>query len=204
MLVESIRKTVVEVIVLGVMGLALGFGTNAVRGSGSIKVARNYFYAGEASPSGASATAMKNDSAPGGVLEGDASADAADAAHATHCYQIMPFEQVAEVFKDDCTRMGGNLFIDARKAEAFAEGHIPGAIQADHYRLEEYVDKLLALAGCADRIIVYCHGGACEDSIFLCSDLIELEVPYDAIYLFSDGWEKWVKKGMPIEKGRLP
>ena len=201
MLAASIRRTVVEVIVLGVMGLALGFGTNAVRGSGSIKVARNYFFAGAVSTS-ATPAALEDGSSPTGGLAGDAPANATEAAHTTHCYQDMSFEEVAEVFKDACTQMGGNLFIDARKSDAFTEGHIPGAIQADHYRLEEYVDKLLALAGCADRIIVYCHGGACEDSIFLCADLIELEVPYDAIYLFSGGWEEWVKKGMPIEKGR--
>ena len=201
MLAATIRKTVVEVIVLGVMGLALGFGTNAVRGSGSIEVFRNYFHAGEAPPSVASAAAMRGGLSPMDGLEGDASTDAA---HTAHCYQDMSFEEVAEVFKDECTQMGGNLFIDARKAEAFAEGHIPGAIQCDHYRLAEYVDRLLALAGCADRIIVYCNGGACEDSVFLCADLIELEVPYDAIYLFSGGWEEWVKKGMPIEKGGMP
>ena len=88
MVAASIRKTVVEVIVLGVMGVALGFGTNAVRGAGSIKVARDYFYAGEAPPSVASAAAMKDGSSPTGGLEGDASADAA---HTTHCYQDMSF-----------------------------------------------------------------------------------------------------------------
>ena len=39
----SFKKTMLELVVLGVFGLLVGFGANAVRGSGSIKINENYF-----------------------------------------------------------------------------------------------------------------------------------------------------------------
>jgi rhodanese-related sulfurtransferase len=121
--------------------------------------------------------------------------------HPDHPYQVLGFDQVVEIFRAPETAIGGNVFVDARDEDVYAEGHIPGAIRADHYRLQECIDTLLEYAQSAERIIAYCNGGDCEDSIFLCTDLIEFEVPYERIYLYPGGWEEWQKKGMPVEKG---
>ena len=52
------------------------------------------------------------------------------------------------------------------------------------------------------KVIVYCGGGDCEDSVFMCRELLEADVPYDAIHLYVGGWEEWTAKGMPVEEGR--
>ncbi len=119
-----------------------------------------------------------------------------------HAYQTMLFEEVVEIFNDPATQMGANVFIDARNDELYEEGHIPGALQADHYRLEDYIENVLAYAESADRIIVYCNGGDCEDSIYMCTDLVELDVPYDRIYLYVGGWKEWESNGQPVATGR--
>jgi len=133
-----------------------------------------------------------------------ASAPSAASAHRRHPYQSMTFEQVAEVFNDPDTERGAHLFVDARNDSGYIEGHIPGALQCDHYRLAEYLDGVLGRAGQAEKVIVYCSGGACEDSIFVSCDLIELDVPYESIYVFEGGWCEWVAHDMPVETGREP
>ena len=200
-MVASVRKTILEAVVFGVLGIALGFGANTVRGSGSIRPLKNYFRVGERSASAAAAEAESNASAvvspPG---RGDVTTPGK--ARPKHPYQEVSFTDVVEIFNDPGTEMGANVFIDARAAEIFAEGHIPEALQIDHYRIEEYVGTLLDQIRCADKIIIYCNGGNCEDSIFLCADLIELDIPCDAVYLYTGGWTEWAKKGMPVAKGR--
>jgi rhodanese-related sulfurtransferase len=97
--------------------------------------------------------------------------------------------------------MGLNIFIDARNDRDFAEGHIPGAYQCDHYCIQEYIDEIPAVVRGAERIIVYCAGGQCEDSVLLCGDLIDLGIPYDKLCVFGGGWAAWQDNDMPVEKG---
>ena len=75
----------------------------------------------------------------------------------------------------------------------------------DHYRLgnydSEYIDYILESIEGAERVITFCNGGDCEDSIFMCGDLIEWDVPYDKVYLYPGGYQEWKRNGMPIEIG---
>ena len=114
----------------------------------------------------------------------------------------MLYDEVVAIFNEENTQLGVNVFIDARADTAFEEGHIPGAVQCDHYQLEDYMEAVLDVVYDAEKIIVYCNGGECEDSIFVCADLIDFDVSYDSIYLFAGGWKEWSGNGMPIAKGR--
>ena len=105
------------------------------------------------------------------------------------------------MFDDPNTEMGLNVFVDARNDEAYEDGHIPGAIQADHYWIEDFIDNILLHAQVAEKLIVYCNGGNCEDSILVCSDLLDAGVSYDKIYLFAGGWEAWTAANMPVATG---
>jgi rhodanese-related sulfurtransferase len=124
-------------------------------------------------------------------------------AHLEHEYQDIHTPEVIEIYNDPATRYGANLFIDARPDDAFADGHIPGAIQVHAYEIERYLTpEILEQIESAEKVIVYCGGGKCEDSIFLCRDLIEFDVPYDKLYLYGGGFKAWSAREMPVDKGR--
>ena len=117
-------------------------------------------------------------------------------------YRALAFEEVVALFNDPSTASGAYVFLDARDEDAYEDGHIPGAIQADHYEIGECIDTVLAYVESADKIIVYCTGGDCEDSIFLCCDLVDFAVPCNRIRVYPGGWEEWSTSGMPVATGR--
>jgi len=189
---HAFKRIIFEALVLAVVAVGVGFGANALRGKGMVKPTLNYFEKGglvgkAAAPNGAKARTKTDDSQPIKKLE--------------HPYQELTFDEVVDIFNDPTVDTGHYLFVDARKDEEFQAGHIPGAIQCNHYRLEEYIYPLIDRADGAEKIVVYCGGGNCEDSIFVCKDLTDFDIPFEAIYLYSGGWKEWSQKGMPSEKG---
>ncbi len=116
--------------------------------------------------------------------------------------QVVGVKGAIEIFNEDATEYGLNVFVDARADGPYKKGHIPGAVQCDYYRIEQYMDSVLDRVMGASKVIVYCHGGECEDSLYVCSELLQMEVPWDRIYLFVGGWEAWEEAGMPYETGR--
>lgn len=200
---NAFKKTAVEVLVLGVIGIAIALTANGVRGSSGLKLTNNYFRKPKVN------VTPKPDvnvavpvTAANAASTGETPKEAKVEKHLDHPYQEVSFAEAKAVFEDPNTEMGVNIFVDARNDAAFEEGHIPGAIQADHYRLEDYIDAVLDHAQGAEKILVYCNGGDCEDSIFMCGDLIEFEVEYESIYLFAGGWKAWTGGKMPIATGR--
>lgn len=186
---RTIKKTLIEFLVLAVVGVAVAFVGNGMRARGALSLTKNYFDNGVgAEPANASPLKSKETLASRKPL--------------AHPYQEVTLEQVMAVFKDPNTQNGLNVFVDARKSEDYEAGHIPGAIQADHYQLEKYLEAVMERASAADKVIVYCTGGECEDSIFMCADLLEAGLSKDVIFLFPGGWKEWEKSGMPIAKGR--
>jgi rhodanese-related sulfurtransferase len=111
-------------------------------------------------------------------------------------------DEVQSVFEDPQTAQGLNIFVDARDDEHFAEGHIPGALQCFPYEAKRCLDRVKAAADGADKVIVYCEGGDCEDSIFMCRELTEAGVPTEAVFLFEGGWKEWSARGLPTEGGK--
>ena len=190
---RSLKQVLIEVVVVGVVGTVLGFAANSLRASDSIILGRNYFSKG-APTSAHSGSDQQGNAAAGATPEG------AQPAPPAHDYQPIKFEQVVEVFDDPATAAGANIFVDARNDAAFRNGHIPGAFQVDHYRLADYIEPVLEAAQSADKVIVYCNGGQCEDSIFTCKDLIDFDVPFENIYLYEGGWSEWESNGKPVEK----
>lgn len=261
----TLKRTFIEILLIGGLACGLAFGTNAIRTGGKVKVGKSYFDTGSpksinekpsdaastSSNAAASAaeTAVQSANASLADQSGDSGEMTSDAlhrsvsapvssyepasephhdsttgstaniangtdgaehaeedpeAHVEHEYQDIHTDEVVEVFNDPNTAYGVNLFIDARSDDAFAEGRIPRARQVHVYEVERYLtEDILALIESAEKVIVYCGGGKCEDSIFLCRDLIyEFDVPYDKVYLYGGGWNAWKARGMPVEKGR--
>lgn len=119
-----------------------------------------------------------------------------------HPFKVVNLQDVIKIFNDEKTQWGAHRFVDARADHPYEAGHIPGALQCDYYRLDYYLMDTLSQVYGADKIVVYCNGGDCEDSLYVCGELLNSEIPWDNIYLFKGGWEAWNDSGMPIETGR--
>ncbi len=211
----AIRSTIFEVLVVVAIGCGVAFAGNSLRSKGQLRWSKNYFDRGSgqtripannatksATSSPDDSTALTKDSESGGTAHAPEQADSTTATdHPDHDYQEILFDDVLALLNHEDTDMGLNIFVDARKLEQFEEGHIPGAIQANHYEIENFAAVLLERAGPADKVVVYCNGGDCEDSIFMCTDLFELGVPKESIYLYVGGWEEWASKGARSEIG---
>lgn len=193
--VGTIKQAVIEMVLLGLLSTGLAFGVNAVRKEGHIKPTKNYF--DKSVPTAAVATAGVQ--APNG---GSAPLSAAPKQkRLEHDYQEIGLDEVLAVLKDPETARGLNVFIDARKEDDFAEGHIPGAIWCSPYEIEKCINTVLDRAKGADKVVVYCDGGDCEDSIFMCRELVNADVPLEAVRLYAGGWKEWSAHKEPSRNG---
>ncbi len=90
------------------------------------------------------------------------------------------------------------LFIDARRADQFANGHIAGAINIYAYEFGDNISKILDVP--RDRlIVVYCDGGACDLSHELSDEL--LRFGFKRVVIYQGGWEEWIKTDYPTGGG---
>ena len=70
--------------------------------------------------------------------------------------KMMTGEEVVSILNDP-QRLSNTLIVDVRKADAYAEGHIPGAINIS---LDEFESRLSELEGHKDKeIVLYCNSG---------------------------------------------
>jgi len=215
---QSIRKALQDLVLLGLLSIAIGFSVNAIRERGAIKPTKNYFEKTAQTPlqpgPEASRTTPNQTTTPptkGTTAGATNSHDAPkqpgaermeNAKHLQHDYQEIEFAELVKVFQDPATAQGLNLFVDARKLDLYEEGHIPGAVQCDPYEPADAIDGIMTHANGVERVIVYCGGGDCEDSIFMCRELVEAGLPYDSIFLYPGGWNEWSANQMPAQAGR--
>ncbi len=215
---RALKTGMVELLLLGAMGIVVGFGVNATRSRGAIKPTKNYFsmMPTTRSPMGiddgsraATVPPARPDSggeaahgvSDSGAVETVGASDGETKAEASP-YPVLSPDEVVDLFNDPDTASGLNIFIDARKDKAYLDGHIPGAVQFYPYEVERFFDNVMNRTNGALRVIVYCNGGECTDSKYACRELLEMGLPEDAIFLFAEGWEAWTAKKMPVEKGR--
>ena len=93
----------------------------------------------------------------------------------------------------------GALFLDAREADEYSEGHIPGAIHVPFDTAVTDPALLESLPVAGRPIIVYCGGGACEVSINLAWEL--LGAGHQRVTYFQGGYPEWVAAGYPTVAG---
>lgn len=191
---KTIRNTAIEFVLIGVVSVGIALIGNSVRARGSIDLSKNHFYIPPAVAVSASPT---REQAPNAS---DTQATASK--HAKHSYQEVDFDAVRAILEDPSTASGLNVFIDARSDEDYEEGHIPGALQCYPYEIDVYIDGITDYVLGAEKVVIYCGGGDCEDSIFMCRELAEMGVPQEAIFLFHGGWSEWTERGGEIETGR--
>ena len=187
-MMSTLLKPVVQALTLVVIGGAAGVAANGIR-QDKLTVTRDYFPAHDAGPR-PGGTVNPGDKANKGVLP-------------VHNLQTVTLDEVVAAFNDPDHKPGESdskiFFIDARDDVNFNEGHIPGALQVDHYRVEKYMPDVLPMLEEAKKIIVYCNGGDCEDSIHVCHDLMDAKVPYEKLYLFEGGMKAWKDAKQAVE-----
>lgn len=93
------------------------------------------------------------------------------------------------------------VFVDARSEEVFQEGHIPGAFVLDRFHPEQHLAEVLPVVLVAERVVVYCTGGDCEDSEYAALMLKESGVPDDRLGVYRGGMEDWTSRGGSVELG---
>ncbi len=109
--------------------------------------------------------------------------------------------EVVRWFHDPRYEQEAVVFVDARNDEHYAEGHIPGAYQVDHYYPAKYLPTVLPVCQTATRVVVYCAGGDCEDSEFAALMLRDAGIPGDRLWVYAGGMTDWATNNLPIELG---
>jgi len=221
---RKVVMVLVEMLVIAAIGAGGAFAINSMRGKNSLHVTRNYFPQA-AAPSKPATTDTGKTADPvmtptPSIVPSPAQDQPKPAfapvkpkdeprpetpkaakKHVQSEFKEIDFDGVRQALNDPRAQTKEYLIIDARDTEHFEEGHLPGAVQCDHYRIDDYIDRVRELAMAASMVIVYCNGGECEDSLFVCRTLTEYGVPAGMIQLFPGGWEEWEASGEPGETG---
>ncbi len=97
---------------------------------------------------------------------------------------------------------GDCVFFDAREPEYYAEGHIAGALNWPSDRFDAHYFDFIDQIEPDDCIIVYCIGGACDESYHLAISL--LAEGFGNVLLYEGGMEVWEYSGFPTSEGPEP
>ena len=115
--------------------------------------------------------------------------------------QLIDRPQTQQLFQDPRFRQNIIVFIDAREAESYQKGHVPGAYEFDPYRSGKYYDEVLPVCREARKIVVYCNGGDCDDSETAALLLRDMGIPNQKLFVYGGGITEWKTNGLPVETG---
>ncbi len=96
------------------------------------------------------------------------------------------YDQVMKLSKDPNV-----LFIDARNADEYGQGHIGNARNYFTHDFEKHIPEIVQIDR-EKRIVVYCGGGACELSHEMAENL--LTFGFKRVFVYTGGWDEWKKK----------
>lgn len=88
---------------------------------------------------------------------------------------------------------GDVIFIDARSADAFGEGHIPGALSIPFKEFDEGTPELVEALPFEEKIVIYCDGADCQASKVVHEKMLALGFSGETLKIFSGGWAEWLK-----------
>ncbi len=94
---------------------------------------------------------------------------------------------------------GRAVFLDARSAGEYKNGHIHGALSLPWQDVEQsFIEIAEDLEG-KEAIITYCDGESCllshDLAIFL------KDMGFENVYVLVNGWSIWKDAGLPVENG---
>ena len=94
--------------------------------------------------------------------------------------------------------------IDARPQALYQTGHVPGALDLPREDFEGgYARVRASLASEKDQpIVIYCSEADCQDSELVADALSHLG--YRRLFVYKEGWEEWMRAGLPQETTHSP
>jgi len=191
------RIVLLEAVIVAAVGLVFALVANALSPHG-LRLSRNYFPSGAVVPP---VVQPSTNSTPGTIPVAQDAFEATLRRLEQHGLQPLAGNGVGELFHDQRYEQGVVVFIDARDDAHYQAGHIPGAWQFDHYHPEQYLPAILPVCLNAQKIVVYCTGGDCEDSEFAAIMLREAGVPRENLFVYAGGITEWRTNAQPIETG---
>lgn len=187
---SSVKTVLLEAVLVAAAGLVFAFSANEISPRG-LTLARNYFAPRQdlvAPVAGTNYPVLS----PGQQVAAELKAKG---------LQSVDLHRAAQLFHDLRYRWDAVVFIDARNEQNYREGHIPGAREFDPYRPEDYFSAVLPACQAAEQIVVYCHGGDCDDSAVAALLLRDVGIANTKLFVFTGGITVWATNGLPVETG---
>ena len=188
---HKLKAVVLEALSIAVLGFGFALLANAISPSG-LRLNRDYFPAAPVS-AGRSVTPITSQTSP--------ASSPTEQRLAQRGLQIIGSNDVVSLFHDVRYQQGLIVFVDARDDSHYQAGHIPGAWQFNHYRAEQFLPAVLPVSLNAEKIVVYCSGGNCEDSEFAALMLRDAGVPAEKLFVYVGGIAEWTTNALPVERG---
>jgi rhodanese-related sulfurtransferase len=195
---SKVRTIVVEAAIVAIVGLGVALAANQLSPRG-LALSRNYFPAGT-NPAPA---------VPAPVLVAPVAAGTDENSEAAQLSERLRDKGLQEVkrghaeilFHDPGAQMGRIVFVDARDEDHYKDGHIPGAYELDPYHPEKKLGAVLTVCEAAEKVVVYCTGGDCEDSDTAALLLRDGGVPGGKLFVYGGGFTEWESSHLPVETG---
>ncbi len=196
------KKILIESLLVAALGLAVALVANALSPRG-LQLTRNYFPEAPPAPvtvvpatgeTNGTASAPANTPAPGSTLA------QLYARLTARGLQLAESNQVVQLFNDPRRKQELVIFIDARRDDEYAAGHIPGAYLFDHFYADKYLATVIPACQKADEIVVYCNGGECEASEFA-ADQLHTALPQKKFLVYVGGVAEWKSNNLPLVPG---
>jgi rhodanese-related sulfurtransferase len=105
----------------------------------------------------------------------------------THIAQFLRRISLAEAAR--CVASGSAVFVDARYAADYSNGHLPGAINLPVTASAGMVRACMAGVRMDVPVVVYCQSRGCPFSKAVAGEL--LQEGYSAVQLMDGGWQEW-------------
>lgn len=195
---SEIKTIVVEAAIVVIVGLGIGLAANALSPRG-LALSRNYFPGGTNQVSAAPAQ-VQAVPAPAETNESPESAQISERLRGKGL-QELKLNQVEILFRDPRSQDGRIIFVDARNQDDYQDGHIPGAYELDPYHPEKEMGTVLPICQAAEKVVVYCTGGDCEDSDTAALLLQDAGVPDQKLFVYGGGFAAWEAAHLPVETG---
>lgn len=104
------------------------------------------------------------------------------------------------------TEFGMADFIDARRGDEYAEGHIAGSFnippRAFSGQTPAAIQSQDHLVPDGRAVIIYCNGGDCDASHLVAQRLDEMG--FQHVFIMVEGYPVWAERGYPTETGPDP
>jgi rhodanese-related sulfurtransferase len=224
------KRVILESLLIVVIGTAVGLTANAMNPKG-LELCRDYFLTGSnhgkrnnsSQPAAGSVPANPGANGNGATQTRPVAGDPEPATTAPDLYaglspeirkklehfKLKPIrhEELKSLFENPFYQSGLYMIIDAREDSWYAAGHIPGAYHLDYFLDEQTLDQLYAtqvqpFVAIAEKVIVYCNGGDCDDSVNTAERLcFKYMVDPGKVFVYPEGFETWQKAGLPVERG---